>query len=113
MLDYKSIGRKISYYRKRKQLTQFALAEQLGISESYMSQVECGKVEVSLKRLDQISEILEIDLVLLLSDININAKNYGFTELLELIANWSPEQKAFLLALIHCADEQIISTEKK
>ncbi len=113
MIDYKAIGRKIAYYRKGKHYTQAELAEKLGVSNSYMSQTECGKIKVSLRRLDQISELLEVDIVMLLSDTNVNAKNYCSTELFELIENWSPEQKEALLALVKCADEQIISTKKK
>ncbi len=113
MLDYKAIGRKIAYYRKSKPYKQAMLAEKINVSESYMSQIECGKVKVSLKRLDQIAEILEIDIVRLLSDTNLDAKTYGATELLELIENWSAEQKEVLLTLVKCADEQIISTKKK
>ncbi len=113
MLDYKAIGRKISCLRKGKQYTQAKLAEKLGISESYVSQVECGKVEVSLKRLDKIAEILNVDITVLLSDINPKVEKYGFSELFELIQNWSPEQKEVLLKLIKCADEQIISKKKK
>ncbi len=112
MLDYKAIGRKISYYRKAKQYTQAALAETLDISESYMSQVECGKVEISLKRLDQIAEVLDLDIVMLLSDTNLNAKSYGAAEISEWIQDWAPEQKELLLTLIRCADEQISAKKK-
>ncbi len=113
MLDYRAIGRKISFYRKNKRYTQAMLSEKLDISESYVSQIECGKVELSLKRLDQIAEILEVDIVMLLSGTNVSAENYGSTELFEMIRNWTPEHKELLLALIKCADEQIILKKKK
>lgn len=35
MLDYKAIGRRIAFYRKRELYTQAILAEKLDISESY------------------------------------------------------------------------------
>ncbi len=113
MLDYKAIGRRISYYRKSKHYTQAVLAEKLNISESYMSQVECGKAAISLKRLDQLAEFLDIGIIALLADTNINAKSYGFAELLELIQNWSPEQKELLISLVRCADGQFSSVKKK
>ncbi len=112
MLDYRAIGRKISFYRKNKHYTQAALAEMLGISESYLSQVECGKVEISLKRLDQVAEKLDVDIVTLLSDTDPSVNTYGSAELLELIQKWSPEQKEFLLTLVQCANDKI-SLKKK
>ena len=54
--------RKIAFYRKSRLLTQESLAEKLKFSESYMSQIECGKVKISLSRLDQNSEILNINI---------------------------------------------------
>ncbi len=113
MLDYKAIGRKIAYYRKVAYLTQGELAEKLCISESYMSQVECGKVEVSLKRLNQIAETLNVELTTLLSDTNPASINYGCSEILDLVKKWSPEQKGFLLRLIRCADEEFYPIDKK
>lgn len=113
MLDYKAIGRKIAYYRKLSYFTQAGLAESLAISESYMSQIECGKVEVSLKRLNQIAEALNIDIIILLSDTNPKDEHYGASELIELIKEWTPEQKDLLLNLVRCADDQIYQRDKK
>lgn len=113
MLDYIAIGRRVAYYRKRAYLTQATLAETLGISESYVSQVECGKVKVSLQRLNHIAETINIDITMLLADSNPTFENYGFSELIEIIRNWTPEQKDFLLNLIKCADDQFTSIERK
>lgn len=111
MLDYKAIGRRIAFYRKRNFYTQASLAEKLDISESYVSQVECGKVKISLYRLNQIAEILDINLALLVSDSSDINDNYGNSEFLEVINNWSPQQKSFLLNLLKCANEQFDSLD--
>ena len=100
MIDYKAIGRRIAFYRKREHYTQATLAEKLDISESYVSQVECGKVKVSLFRLNQIAETLDINLALLVSDSSDINDNYGNSEFLEVINNWSPQQKSFLLRIV-------------
>lgn len=113
MLNYKAIGRKISYYRKNKQYTQAILAEKLDVSESYMSQVECGKSEISLKRLAQIADILDIDITALLSDTNPNSDNYGSSELYELIKDWPCASKEVLIDCVKCVNEKIVSKEKK
>lgn len=113
MLDYKAIGRRIAFYRKRNFYTQSTLAEKLDISESYVSQVECGKVKISLNRLNQIAETLAINLSLLVSDTNDSSNNFGNSEFLEVINNWSPQQKTFLLNLIKCANEQFDYSDSK
>ncbi len=107
MLDYKAIGRRIAFYRKRNKYTQLILSEKLDISESYISQVECGKVKISLSRLNQIAEQLNIDLALLVSDSNNESLHYGNSKFLEVINNWTPRQKSFLLNLLKCANEEL------
>ena len=113
MLNYFTIGRRITYYRKRAYLTQAMLAETLGISESYVSQIECGKVKVSLERLNSIAETVNVDVTMLLADSNPDFNNYGCYELVEIIRDWDPKQKELLLSLIKCADDQFTSTSKK
>lgn len=67
---FKKIGLKIAYYRKRKALKQMEVAEKAGISCSYLSKIETGKVKVrySLAVLIQIAKVLEIDPGELLTD---------------------------------------------
>ncbi len=113
MIDYKAIGRRISRSRTNSRYTQAALAEKLDISESYMSQVECGKTEISLKRLAQIADILNIDITALLSDTNPNTENYGSSELFELIKDWPYESKDVLIDCVKCINEKYVSKEKK
>lgn len=43
---FKKIGLKIAYYRKRKALKQMEVAEKAGISCSYLSKIETGKVQL-------------------------------------------------------------------
>lgn len=109
MLDYKAIGRRIAFYRKKAPLTQAELAEKIGFSESYMSQVECGKAKISLTRLNDIAEILKINIALFVSDSNIDSENYGYSEFIEIIKHWSTEKKVFLLGMLKYADEQFTS----
>lgn len=65
---FKKIGLKIAYYRKRKVLKQIEVAEKAGISCSYLSKIETGKVRYSLAVLIQIAKVLEIDPGELLTD---------------------------------------------
>ncbi len=113
MLDYKAIGRRISLYRKKKGYTQAVFSEMLGVSESYMSQVERGIAKVSLARLDEISEILGTDIALLISNNVMYSNTVVNSEIYEITKSWSAEKTDFLIRLLLCADEQFKETEKQ
>ena len=59
---YIQIGLKIAYYRKLNGLTQEALAEKVGISPGYLSQVETPSLPqpVSLKTLFAIADLFHV-----------------------------------------------------
>lgn len=63
-----SVGARIKSFRKNKGLTQKKLAESLGISLSYMSQLESEKSNISVAMLMDIVRILELPSVALLLD---------------------------------------------
>lgn len=60
---YKNIGMKISKYRNQKGLTQEQLANDVGISYSYLTQIEAPNVvkKMSLEVLFDIADVLNID----------------------------------------------------
>ena len=74
--ELKCIGLRIAYFRKLKNITQAALAEQLSINKNYLSHIESGSANkaVSLPLLIRISKALNVDLSLLtdLSDLKKN-----------------------------------------
>jgi len=61
--EYKKIGIKISEYRKKKSLTQEDLANKVGVSYSYITQIEAPNVEkkMSLEVLFDIADVLGVD----------------------------------------------------
>ncbi len=61
---YKNIGIKISKYRNKKGLTQEDLANRVGISYSYLTQIEAPNVvkKMSLEVLYDIADALNIDI---------------------------------------------------
>ena len=65
---YRYLGCAISYYRKRKGLTQEQLAESIGISRQHMGAIEAPNMvrAVSLDVLFNIAQVLEIEPYLLL-----------------------------------------------
>lgn len=57
----KDLGLNILRYRKRKGLTQMALAEKCGgLSRNHMQRIETGKSPCSLEVLCQIARVLEV-----------------------------------------------------
>ena len=104
MIDYKSIGRRVAIYRKKAGMTQAALSEKLGITESYVSQIECGAAKVSLSRLAQISEVLGVDIALLVSENATVSPIPVNTEIIEIIKDWPAEHISFLADLLICAN---------
>lgn len=62
---YRVIGANIKYYREQSRLTQIQLAEQAGISISYLSKIEatgCNK-SLSISVLNQIANVLNVDII--------------------------------------------------
>jgi transcriptional regulator with XRE-family HTH domain len=59
-LDY--IGEKIKCERLKKSLKQYELAKKVGISNTYLSDIEVGRTSPSLKTLEKISKALEVDI---------------------------------------------------
>ncbi len=56
-----NIGLKIKFFRQSIHLTQAQLAEKLEMDVRYLSDIECGKKNITLKTLHKISETLGIN----------------------------------------------------
>lgn len=68
---FKQLGLKIQYYRQMKNISQVELADEAGISRSYLSKRETGKAQCSVPVLLQIAQVLNIDAGILLTDKDI------------------------------------------
>lgn len=60
------VARNIIYWREKRGLSQFALAENSQISQTYISQIENGLFSISIDKLEKIAEALQIDVADLL-----------------------------------------------
>lgn len=105
MIDYVAIGRKIKMYRNQVNFTQSYLAEKLNVSAKYISSIERGIAKVSLTRLDEIANILDIRIVDLLKDCDNTKNTYGESELIELTKNWEPHKKDILIIVINALNK--------
>lgn len=109
MVDYRAIGRRIGLKRKKIGMTQAHLAEELNISDSYMSQIERGNAKVSLSRLYQIADVLNVDIALLVSDCTLLENTEMNSEIEQIIHDWAPDKRSLLIDLIICADNKMKS----
>lgn len=92
-IDYKVIGERIKTVRKEKGWSQDYLSEKLDVSIAYLSRVERGSSEINLKRLFEISEILEVPIEYLLNGTATTNKNYLDKELYEILIKCTPEKQ--------------------
>lgn len=106
MVDYKAIGRRISKHRKDIPMTQSVLAEKLEVSESFISQVERGNAKISLQRLYQIADVLNIDIALLVSNIGNIEDGRAYSEIDEIIKDWPDKDKELLIEILTCIDKK-------
>ena len=95
-LDYNIIGERLKKARQSKNLTQEMLSEKLDMSIAYLSRLECGSSQISLKRLDEMCEILDVSKGYILEGTSVNSKNYLNKEFSELLAN-CPQDKYKLI----------------
>ena len=112
MIDYKSIGRRIAYYRKKVGMTQSILSEKMNISESYISQIECGNTKVSLSRLDKIADTIGVDIACLLSDKIVDSAKSIHPEIYEITKDWDKKNIDLLIDILLCVDKKINNQQK-
>lgn len=75
-INYCKIGKKIKELRKKKNLTQEALAEMCDLSTSYISFVENGRRKISLAKLEKLAYCLDFEVIIQEKTTNVNSKNY-------------------------------------
>lgn len=105
-LDYKIIGSRLKQARINKELTQENLAESLDVSVAFLSRVERGNIDISLKRLSQLCELLDVTEGAILNGSSTTSKNYLSEELFSLLKNCPPEKSKLIYELAKVVVEQ-------
>lgn len=95
--DYKVIGRRIKEARRKANLTQLEVAEELEVSVAFFSRIETGRSKVNLPRLIEIANTLKVDPCFLLTGCNTESKEYLNQELQEVLGKCTPEKKQFIV----------------
>ena len=96
-LSKEMIGKRISYARKSMGLTQAALSEKIGVSEKYLSRLECGKQVPSIVVVARICEVLGVSVDQLLS---LNQCAYSSCNIQNEIADFSTYEQKQILEII-------------
>lgn len=96
MIDYKIIGERLKEARKTKGVTQDKLCKELGFSVAFLSRIERGSSEISLKRLSQICDILGVSEGLILNGTNKDTDEYLTIDLKKILDKCNKEQKKLI-----------------
>lgn len=67
-LNLKMLGKKVREERLKKDMTQFALAEEVGVSQNFLGDVERGLKAPSITTSIRLANVLEISLDVLFTD---------------------------------------------
>lgn len=82
-LNLKMLGKRVREERIKKDLTQFALAEEVGISQNFLGDVERGLKAPSITTSIRLSNVLEISLDVLFADsltVKENVEDFYVTD---------------------------------
>jgi len=66
----KKLGAAITVIRQEKDLTQRQLAEKINTKQAELTRIECGRQNVSIKKLKKIVEALDYDLIIIFKPRN-------------------------------------------
>ena len=99
-LDYAAIGGRLQARRKELGITQEDAAERAGITVVYLSKIENGRVYPTLETLSNICTELDTELAEVLSNTEMERKDYANDRVLELFNACSVRVKPIALSLL-------------
>lgn len=95
-LNYNIIGERLKQARIDKKLTQEKLAEKLDVSVTFLSRIERGSSFISLKRLNQICEILGVTEGEILNGASTNSSSYLSQDFNNLLKSCPPDKLSLI-----------------
>lgn len=101
-INYKNIGMRIGLRRRELKITQKEIAEKIGVSDKYISNIETGKRNINLEMLSRMCEILYAtpDYFLL-----GNIKKDIDSNIIDCLKLCSPEDKLLVFSIVEkCAE---------
>jgi transcriptional regulator with XRE-family HTH domain len=115
-MDYKKLGQRIREHRMKINMTQEALAEAVGISAVFISQIETGNRKPSLETVLKISTTLNVPMDYLMKDSLVESSSGKMDELVAMLKG-RPEEEVALVTdtakemLRHISNRHIIKFE--
>ena len=94
------MGDRIKELRKKKRLTQEDLAEKIGVSFQYVSEIERGISMPSMQVFLKLLEVLDASADYLLRDTVSTSNPYGDKQIAARFERLSPKQRQALMAII-------------
>ena len=98
-MEYELIGKRIKKARRDKGITQERFAEELGVSVSFVSQVETGEKRFNLERITEVSKILERPISYFIDGYEGEIKG-DLEEIVELLKKMSDKQLKLALQVV-------------
>lgn len=105
----KLLGQQIAAHRRALNLTQYQLAERLGVEPETISRFERGTSLPSLKRLLELSDVLQTGVGRLLTQASPLAYDQH-EELHSLLARMNPADRTLLVSFMRQFGERLAST---
>lgn len=106
-VDYKAVGTRIRQIRLEQHLTQEALAEEIGISTSHVSNIETGTKQISLSTLIKVANILKVSVDELLIDNVMHSNTKYEKEIMRHLEDCSDYELRHMIDLIIAAKVSI------
>ena len=104
-VDYTLIGMRLKQKRKECHLTQEQLAERVGVSVGYISQVERGITRANLEMLSALCTEMQCELSYLLDGVTLHSDTHTESLINEKIHRLDPNQKRLLNRIIDAITE--------
>lgn len=92
-MEWTELGLRLREARKKKEFTQQMLADAVGVTEIYISQLERGTKLPSLALFIQIVNALDISADYILRDSVPTGKDFVYAEVAELLDGLTPKQR--------------------
>lgn len=106
-LDYQSIGIRVRRFRKKRDLTQQALAELSNQEPSNISHIERGATKLSLPTIVSLANALNVTVDDLLCDSLVACETPYMREVEQLMSDCSHEERRILSATLQTLKEQL------
>lgn len=102
-MEYELIGKRVKKARREKGITQEKFAEELGVSVSFISQVETGEKKFNLARISEVSKILERPISYFVDGYEGKSED-DLKEIIDLLKGMNDKQLKLALNVVRAID---------